>query len=171
MSIGQGLDNISSSCDLVKNLILDWTGEGAIVTSTQELTREQMDALVDGHFRAEAAGDVSAVVEGFTADAEHDVVGRPGGSLRGGEQIGAFYRGLLGDLRIERFENVRRWYGDRHVVDESILHATAEGRPFGLEGRGRPVAVRLLHVFDFAHGRIGRESAWLDIAAVQQQLA
>jgi uncharacterized protein len=82
--------------------------------------------------------------------------------LRGGERIAGYYRGLLGALRIDRFEPVRRWYGDRHVVDESILHGTAVGRVFGLEGRGRPVRVRLLHVFDFADGLISRESAWLD---------
>ena len=33
------------------------------------------------------------------------------------------------------------------------------------------VQVRLLHAFDFAEGLISRESAWLDIAALQQQLA
>ena len=78
---------------------------------------------------------------------------------------------LLAELRIERFEPVRRWYGDDHVVDESVLHATAEGRPFGLEGRGRPVRTRFLHIFDFSDGLISRESAWIDLAAIQQQLS
>jgi predicted ester cyclase len=52
-----------------------------------------------------------------------------------------------------------------------VLHATAVGRPFGMDGRGQPVQVRFLHIFDFEDGLIGRESAWLDLAAVQQQLA
>lgn len=77
---------------------------------------------------------------------------------------------MLSDLRTDRFEGVQRWYGEHHVVDESILHATARGRPFGLEGRGRQVAVRLLHVFDFGDGLIRRESAWLDFAGLQEQL-
>lgn len=136
----------------------------------ETVSRERMDALIDGHFQAEATGDIEAIIQGFTADAEHDVPGRPGGLLRGGEQIGDFYRGLLAELRIGRFETLRRWYGDRHAVDESILHATAEGRPFGLDGRGRPVRVRLLHVFEFANGLISRESAWLDIRALEAQL-
>jgi uncharacterized protein len=130
-----------------------------------------MDALVDGHYRAEEAGDLGAIMEGFTADAEHDVVGRPGDALRGGDQIAGFYRALLAELRIDRFEPVRRWYGDDHVVDESVLHATAQGRPFGLDGRGRPVQARFLHIFDFTDGRISRESAWIDLAAIQQQLS
>lgn len=137
----------------------------------ETMAKEQMDALVDAHFRAEQAGDIQAIVDGFSEDAEHDVPGRPEGLLHGGEQIAAFYRGLFADMRIDRFETIRRWYGPDHVVDESVLHGRAHGRPFGLEGRGRAVHVRLLHVFDFAHGRISRESAWLDVGSLQQQLA
>ena len=135
------------------------------------LTREQMDALVEGHYRAEERGDLEAIVEGFSPDAEHDVVGRPGVPLHGGDQIEGFYRALLSDVQIDRLEPVRRWYGDDHVVDESVLHATAIGRPFGLEGRGRPVRARFLHIFDFSDGLISRESAWIDVAAIQQQLS
>jgi hypothetical protein len=42
---------------------------------------------------------------------------------------------------------------------------------FGFNGHGRPVQVGLLHVFDFADGLICRESAWLDLASLQRQLA
>jgi uncharacterized protein len=135
------------------------------------MTRDQMDALVDGHYRAEEAADIAAIVAGFTRDAEHDVAGRPGDPVHGGEGIATYYRRLLAELRIDRFEPVRRWYGDDHAVDESILHGTAAGRVFGLAGRGRTVRVRLLHVFDFAHGLISRESAWLDVAGLRRQLA
>jgi hypothetical protein len=135
------------------------------------MTPEQMDALVDAHYRAEETSDIEAIVAGFNGDAEHDVAGRPGGPLHGGEQIAAYYRGLLSELRIDRFETVRRWYGDDHVVDESLLHATATGSVFGIEGRGRKVRVRLLHLFDVSEGLIARESAWLDVAGLQRQLA
>jgi len=135
------------------------------------LSRQQMDALVDGHFRAEEAGDLQAIVAGFTPGAEHEVAGRPGGPVYGHDQIAGFYAGLLADLPITRFERVRRLYGQDHVVDESILHATATGQVFGLDGRNRPVRVGLLHVFEFADGLICRESAWLDLASLQQQLA
>lgn len=134
------------------------------------LTRTRMDELVDAHFQAEVAADLPAIANGFAADAEHDVAGRPGPPLHGSDQILAFYGQLLADLKIERFERVRRWYGQDHLADESILHGIAHGRPFGLDGQDRAVHVRLLHVFDFAADRICRESAWLDLAALQQQL-
>lgn len=134
------------------------------------LTIAQMDDLVDGHFRAEEAGDLDAIVASFTVFAEHDVAGRPGGPLHGRKQIAAFYAGLFAELRIDRFENVRRWYGTDHVVDESVLHATATGRPFGLDGHGKRVEIRMLHVFDFDSELISRENAWLDMASLHQQL-
>lgn len=140
------------------------------MTTTTHISRQQMDALANAHFRAEQNGDVAAIVEGFTEYAEHDVAGRPGGPLHGREQIAAFYRGLLADLKIDRFEPVRRWYGDYHLVDESILHATTIGQPFGLQGRGQHVRTRILHVFEFGEERITRESAWLDITSMAQQL-
>jgi hypothetical protein len=129
-----------------------------------------MDALADAHFRAEQDADIAAIVEGFAEGAEHDVAGRPGDALHGAEQIAAFYGALLADLKIDRFEPIRRWYGDDHLVDESILHATAIGHPFGLAGRGRHVHARILHIFEFGEERITRESAWLDLAGIGQQL-
>jgi len=33
------------------------------------------------------------------------------------------------------------------------------------------VRTRFLHIFDFADGLISRESAWIDLAAIQQQLS
>ena len=47
----------------------------------------------------------------------------------------------------------------------------APGRPFGLEGKGRPLAFRLLHVIEFAaDGTMKRENVWIDMGAVLQQL-
>ena len=54
------------------------------------ITREQMDALVDGHYRAEEAADLDAIVAGFGPGAEHDVAGRRGGELHGGEKIAGY---------------------------------------------------------------------------------
>jgi hypothetical protein len=133
-------------------------------------SRELMDELVDSHYRSEERGDLDAIVSGFLPGAEHDVAGRPGGAIYGGAEIAGFYRALFSDLQIDAFEPVRRLYGDAHVVDESVLHGKAIGRPFGIPGRGQQVRVRLLHVFEFSDGLIARESAWLDLIELQRQL-
>ena len=44
-------------------------------------------------------------------------------------------------------------------------------RPFGLEGKNRPLEFRLLHIIEFAGGGdIKRENVWIDLAAVLRQL-
>ena len=66
---------------------------------------------------------------------------------------------------------MKRLYGDSFLVDESVWRGRAVGRPFGLEGRGRPLEFRLLHVIEFdPAGDIARENVWVDLAAIQRQL-
>jgi hypothetical protein len=138
---------------------------------TQTLIRAEMDRLLDAHFRAEAEVNIPAIVATFTNDVEHDLVGPGAGEPLHGKQVAAaFYTRLLENLAIERFTTVRRLYGDDFVVDEAIVDGHAIGVVGGREGRGRPVRFRLLHVFEFRNGLIARENAWLDLAAIQQQL-
>ncbi|MEO6031206.1 MAG: hypothetical protein ABIP61_04755 [Burkholderiaceae bacterium] len=48
----------------------------------------------------------------------------------------------------------------------------APGRPFGEEGRNRPLEFRLLHIVEFTDsGDIRRKNVWVDLAAIQQPLA
>ena len=57
------------------------------------------------------------------------------------------------------------------MVDESVWRGRAPGRPFGLDGRDRPLEIRLLHVLEFADGgKIRRENVWLDLASIIRQL-
>ena len=136
------------------------------------LTPAMMDAKLDEHFRFEARDDVEGVLSTLTEDVEHDIVGWPLGPSHGPAEARAFYQSLFADLADGKVRSVRRLYGDRFMVDESIWSGTAVGRPFGFEGRGRPLEFRLLHVLEFAlDGRIARENVWLDSAAIAQQLA
>ena len=128
-----------------------------------------LDRIIDEHFQAELDEDIEAVVSTFADDVEHDVVGRPSVS-RGRDEAAAFYRELFADLRLERFETVHRYHGVDFVVDESIVHATAIGSPFGIPGEGRALTFRLLHIFDVHDGLITRENAWLDMASIMAQL-
>lgn len=135
------------------------------------MTPAEMDRKIDEHFAFEAADDVSGVLSTLTADVEHDIVGWPAGPSRGRDQARAFYEALFSDLADGRVETLRRLHGADFVDDESLWRGTAVGRPFGLEGRGRPLAFRLLHIVEFTDaGEIGREAVWVDLAAMLRQL-
>jgi predicted ester cyclase len=136
------------------------------------LTREQMDQKLDEHFGYEARDDVEGVIGTLDESVEHDVVGWPGGPSRGREQARAFYEATFPDLADGNVRSLRRLYGENFMVDDSIWSGIAKGRPFGIEGRGRPLKFRLLHVLEFTdEGAIKRENVWLDLASIQQQLS
>lgn len=136
------------------------------------LTPAQMDARLDEHFAFEAADDVGGVLATLSDDVEHDIVGWPGGPARGPEAVRPFYEALFADLADGEVRSTRRLYGDNFMVDDSIWRGTAPGRPFGIEGGGRPLEFRLLHVLEFSEsGAISRENVWIDLGAIQQQLA
>lgn len=136
------------------------------------LTRAQMDAKLDEHFGFEAADNVEGVLATLAEDVEHDIVGWPAGPARSHADVRAFYEALFADLADGHVETKRRLYGDNFMVDDSLWRGTAPGRPFGIEGRGRPLEFRLLHVLEFSDdGAIARENVWVDLAAIQQQLA
>lgn len=135
------------------------------------LTPEYMNAKLEEHFGYEQRDDVDGVLSTLTEDVEHDIVGWPGGPTRGREDARAFYDVLFADLADGQVSTVRRLHGEDFMVDESIWRGTAVGRPFGHEGRGRPLEFRLLHILEFAaDGRISRENVWVDGAAIQAQL-
>jgi uncharacterized protein len=136
------------------------------------LTSEQMDRALDAHFRFEATDDVEGVLGTLAESVEHDVVGWPLGASRGRAAARAFYEQTFADLADSQVRSVSRRYGHNFVVDESVWSGRAVGRPFGIEGRGRPLAFRMLHVIDFTEdGRIARENVWLDFPAILAQLS
>jgi uncharacterized protein len=130
-----------------------------------------MDQKIDEHFGFEGNDNVDGVLATLAPDAVHDVVGSPLGQLRGREAARPFYVGLFADLSESKVTPIRRLYGKDFLVDESFWEGRARGRPFGLEGKNRPLSFRLLHVVEFAgSGQIQHEQVWLDLAAIQQQL-
>lgn len=135
------------------------------------LTRAEMDRRMDEHFGFEAADNIEGVLATLSDDAEHDIVGFPTGPTHGREAARGFYLSLFADLADGKVETLRRLYGEDFLVDESLWSGRAVGRPFGLEGRGRPLSFRLLHVIEFGpDGAMKRENVWVDLAAIQQQL-
>ncbi len=136
------------------------------------LTPAQMDAKIDAHFAFEANDDIAGVLATLAPDAEHDIVGWPSGPTKGREGARPFYDALFADLADGKVRSLKRLYGDDFLVDESFWEGKAPGRPFGLEGRNRPLAFRLLHVIEFAKdGAIQRENVWVDMASILRQLS
>jgi predicted ester cyclase len=135
------------------------------------LTPQQMDAKMDEHFAFEGRDDVEGVLATLASDAEHDIVGWPLGPTQGRDAARRFYETMFVDLSDSKVETVKRLYGNNFMVDESLWSGRAPGRPFGLDGRGRPLQFRLLHVVEFAaDGDIKRENVWVDLAAIIRQL-
>ncbi len=134
-------------------------------------TREQMDRTIDEHFGFEARDDIDGVLATLASEVEHDIVGWPAGPTHGREAARPFYEALFADLSDGKVDCVKRLYGDNFLVDESVWSGKAPGRPFGLDGRNRPLEFRLLHIIEFAgDGAIKRENVWIDLAAIQRQL-
>ena len=107
----------------------------------------------------------------LTEDVEHDIVGWPAGPSHGRAATRAFYEATFADLADGQVTSLRRLYGDRFMVDDSVWKGVAKGRPFGLDGKNRPLEFRLLHVLEFSEaGDICRENAWLDMGSIQRQL-
>jgi len=135
------------------------------------LTPKEMDRMLDEHFGFEARDDVSGVLATLAPAVEHDVVGWPAGPSRGRDGARPFYEALFADLSHGEVKSLRRLYGHNFMVDDSLWSGRAPGRPFGLDGQGRPLSFRLLHVIEFTEaGQISRENVWVDMAAVMQQL-
>jgi predicted ester cyclase len=136
------------------------------------LTPEQMDKKIDEHFAFEASDDVEGVLATLTSDAVHDVIGWPHGPSIGREKARAFYETMFADLAESKVTARKRLYGDNFLIDESVWEGKAPGCPFGIEGKGRPLSFRILHVMEFSDsGQIRREQVWIDLAAIMQQLS
>jgi hypothetical protein len=131
-----------------------------------------MDAKIDEHFGFEAADDVAGVLATLASDATHDIVGYPTGPTRGRAAARGFYEQMFKDLAESSVTVTKRLYGENFLIDESLWEGRAPGRPFGIEGRNRPLRFRLLHVVEFTPDgkHIQREQVWVDMAAIIRQL-
>lgn len=135
------------------------------------MTPAEMDRLVDEHFGFEATDDVDGVMATLSLDARHEVIPSPVGELTEPSQMRSYYEMLFNDVRGESVTPLRRLYGEDFLIDETLWHGYMEdGRPFLCDGKSGKVSFRLLHVFEIHDGKITREQAWCDLAAIQQQL-
>jgi ketosteroid isomerase-like protein len=134
-------------------------------------SREEMDRIIDEHFGYEAHDDLDGVMASLAPEVEHEVVPSPVGVLHDLGKVRAYYEMLFGSVRGESVTPIRRLYGENFIVDETMWHGQiTDGAVFLCDGRSGPVSFRLLHVFELEDGKIPREAAWCDLAAIQRQL-
>ena len=130
-----------------------------------------MEALIEQHLKAEAAGDTAGAVAVYTDDVEHDVVGSPTGPSVGKDGARGFYEFLTGNVRVEAMVPTRTHHGVDFCVIEHDTTATVPGEFLGVPGNGRRINFRMLHVWEFRDGLISRENVWLDGGSIVAQLS
>ena len=160
------------------------------------MSREQMDRAVNEHFGYEAADDLDGVMASLADDVEHEIVPSPVGAqtdkagIRAGDIVtkvngrevtpeqtlsflvanirpGTLFKALKGD----GVTPIKRYYGEDFLIDETLWNGEIfDGGPFLCDGRSGKASFRLLHIFEFRDGKISREQAWCDLAAIQRQL-
>ena len=134
-------------------------------------SRDEMDRIVNEHFGFEAQDDVDGVMASLAPQVEHEVVPSPVGVLHDLGKVRAYYEMLFEAVKGESVTPIRRLYGENFIVDETMWHGRiTDGAVFCCDGKSGPVSFRLLHVFELEDGKITREAAWCDLAAIQRQL-
>ncbi len=135
------------------------------------ISHDDMDRAVNEHFGFEAADDLDGVMASLAGDIEHEIVPSPVGVQHDKAKVQAYYGRLFKSVKGEGVTPLKRYYGDDFVVDETMWHGeVVDGSVFLCDGKSGKVSFRLLHIFEFKQGKIAREQAWCDLAALQQQL-
>jgi predicted ester cyclase len=122
------------------------------------MNRDDMDRLIAAHLAAEQAAEQAGDTAGC-------------GALHGKHAAQGFYDGLTSAIRTEEMIPIRSHYGDDFCVIEHEWTGTVPGTFLGVEGHGRRISFRLLHVWEFRDGLISRENVWFDDGATLRQLA
>ena len=134
------------------------------------MERTEIDRLISEHIAAEMAANPQSAVAMYTEDIEHDVVGFPGGPSRDKAGAQGFYEQLIRDFHTEKMTPTHRYYGSDFCVMEHECTGTVPGSFLGVEGGGKRIVFRLLHVWEFRDHRISRENVWLDGGSIIAQL-
>jgi steroid delta-isomerase-like uncharacterized protein len=137
---------------------------------SRTLTPEDMLRLVDEHIKAEMAGDLDGAVAVYTDDVVHETIGAPTGPLVGPAAARGFYEWLTSTLDTNEMQLTKARFGDDHCTVEHLATATVHGEFMGIPGNGKRITFRMLHVWDFADGKISGEQIWLDGGSIAEQL-
>jgi hypothetical protein len=134
------------------------------------MRREEMDRLIHEHITAEMNSDSSAAVQMYGDGIIHDVVGSPSGPNSGVEAAQGFYDFLGANVKTEVMDVNHAWYGEDFCVIEHQATCTVPGEFLGVQGNGKRVSFRMLHIWEFENDLMSRENVWLDGGSIIAQL-
>lgn len=83
--------------------------------------------IIEQHFAAENAHDVSATLATYADDVVWDDVGNPACPVHGKSAASEMYEGIMDAIPDLHLESVSRFACGEHVVDESIVTGHVRG--------------------------------------------
>jgi hypothetical protein len=86
--------------------------------------KERIMDIIEQHFAAENAHDVTATLATYTDDLVWDDVGNPACPVQGKSAAAEMYEGIMDAIPDLHLESVSRFACSDHVVDESIATGT-----------------------------------------------
>jgi hypothetical protein len=126
-------------------------------------------AVVDAHFRSEAANEIEQALHLYTEDIVWEAPARQL-VLQGKQATADNYRMMFGSMSDIQLSGLRRFATESHVIDDSIARLTLTGD--GIVNAPLPVGsnveLRLLHIFEMRDRRIAKEQVyemWRDAGA------
>ncbi|MFD9890578.1 nuclear transport factor 2 family protein [Amycolatopsis sp. NPDC059027] len=134
------------------------------------MTPDEMASVFGSFIHAHRVRDIDGLVALFTEDAEYEVVGDPYGRRHGHESIRRRYEEAFEELGDACITVARQASGENLLFTESVMTAKAIGTIFGVEGGGRDVTYRVLHLCEFREGRISKQTVWVDASELMAQL-
>lgn len=135
------------------------------------LDRDSVMREIQGHLEAESSQDLSALLDGMTADCYNVVVCDPTHLYEGPEEVALRYRALWAafpDLSV-RLRRVVAVEGE-YAVTEHTLSGTHKGNLFGVPGTGKSVEVDTVVVWEISDGRVRGETVYFDLATMLRQV-
>ena len=92
------------------------------------MSHEEMDRVVDDHFRFEATDDLDGVMASFApGPLRHEIIPSPIGEISDRQDIRDYYTMLYACAQGDKATCIRRLYGDDFLVDETLWEGTIGG--------------------------------------------
>jgi carboxymethylenebutenolidase len=137
-------------------------------TATRTTSREIMKRVHDEHVAAENRSDLDAALATYHDECFYENV--PGGfRVVGGNEIRAYYTGLMAGIPDGTLDVEGEVFGDDVLVTWGTFRGTASGPLFGVEPTGRRIELPVVGRITFRDGLMEGEHLYYDVATLAAQ--